>query len=94
MSREHRAEALSVRTILHPRSVAVIGASRRRDSIGNTILRNLIKGGYTGEIYPITPVSYTHLRAHETVLDLVCRLLLENKKTRFINYIDEFFDYT
>ena len=24
------------------------------------------------------PVSYTHLRAHETVLDLVCRLLLEN----------------
>ena len=28
----------------------------------------------------ITPVSYTHLRAHETVLDLVCRLLLEKKK--------------
>ena len=29
----------------------------------------------------IEPVSYTHLRAHETVLDLVCRLLLEKKKT-------------
>ena len=28
-----------------------------------------------------TAVSYTHLRAHETVLDLVCRLLLEKKKT-------------
>ena len=28
------------------------------------------------------PVSYTHLRAHETVLDLVCRLLLEKKKRR------------
>ena len=28
------------------------------------------------------PVSYTHLRAHETVLDLVCRLLLENKRYR------------
>mgnify|MGYP007112000261 CR=1 FL=1 len=26
------------------------------------------------------PVSYTHLRAHETVLDIVCRLLLEKKK--------------
>ena len=25
------------------------------------------------------PVSYTHLRAHETVLDLVCRLLLDKK---------------
>ena len=28
-------------------------------------------------------VSYTHLRAHETVLDLVCRLLLEKKKTPY-----------
>ena len=31
------------------------------------------------------PVSYTHLRAHETVLDLVCRLLLEKKKTHYVN---------
>ena len=30
-------------------------------------------------LYPY-PVSYTHLRAHETVLDLVCRLLLEKKR--------------
>ncbi len=30
-----------------------------------------------------TPVSYTHLRAHETVLDLVCRLLLEKKKKNY-----------
>ena len=29
---------------------------------------------------PVTPVSYTHLRAHETRHDLVCRLLLEKKK--------------
>ncbi len=28
----------------------------------------------------VLAVSYTHLRAHETVLDLVCRLLLEKKK--------------
>ena len=33
-------------------------------------------------------VSYTHLRAHETVLDLVCRLLLEKKKnTRILSNI-------
>ncbi|WP_460379462.1 hypothetical protein, partial [Staphylococcus aureus] len=31
----------------------------------------------------LTPVSYTHLRAHETCADLVCRLLLE--KTSFFN---------
>eukprot|EP00656_Telonema_subtile_P020633 TRINITY_DN2171_c0_g1_i1.p1 TRINITY_DN2171_c0_g1~~TRINITY_DN2171_c0_g1_i1.p1 ORF type:complete len:313 (+),score=101.55 TRINITY_DN2171_c0_g1_i1:131-1069(+) len=33
-------------------------------------------------INSIGPVSYTHLRAHETVLDLVCRLLLEKKKNK------------
>ena len=38
--------------------------------------------GYTdlSREFKINPVSYTHLRAHETVLDLVCRLLLEKKK--------------
>ena len=30
--------------------------------------------------FGIEPVSYTHLRAHETVLDIVCRLLLDKKK--------------
>ena len=35
------------------------------------------------EIKPATgPVSYTHLRAHETRHDLVCRLLLEKKKKK------------
>ena len=34
-----------------------------------------------GEHAGTQAVSYTHLRAHETVLDLVCRLLLEKKKT-------------
>ena len=32
---------------------------------------------------PNHAVSYTHLRAHETVLDLVCRLLLEKKKKKY-----------
>ena len=33
---------------------------------------------------PTDTVSYTHLRAHETVLDIVCRLLLEKKKQTHI----------
>ena len=33
-------------------------------------------------VWGTVAVSYTHLRAHETVLDLVCRLLLEKKKTQ------------
>mgnify|MGYP003380443556 CR=1 FL=1 len=35
-----------------------------------------------GDFPDIVAVSYTHLRAHETVLDLVCRLLLEKKKNK------------
>ena len=38
-----------------------------------------------GEAHRAEPVSYTHLRAHETVLDLVCRLLLEKKQNQCIN---------
>eukprot|EP00657_Telonema_sp_P-1_P010219 TRINITY_DN4532_c0_g1_i1.p1 TRINITY_DN4532_c0_g1~~TRINITY_DN4532_c0_g1_i1.p1 ORF type:complete len:131 (+),score=39.37 TRINITY_DN4532_c0_g1_i1:111-503(+) len=37
---------------------------------------------YTCSSHGAKSVSYTHLRAHETVLDLVCRLLLEKKKTK------------
>src|SRR5428012_21319 len=40
----------------------------------------LVPCGTTGE--SPTPVSYTHLRAHETRHDLVCRLLLEKKKKK------------
>ena len=37
------------------------------------------------------PVSYTHLRAHETVLDLVCRLLLEKKKKQIKHNVKTFY---
>ena len=40
---------------------------------------------YAGDDTKIKSVSYTHLRAHETVLDLVCRLLLEKKKNKRIS---------
>jgi acetyltransferase len=41
--------------IFAPRNVAVIGASIRADSVGNTVVRNLINGGFAGTIYPINP---------------------------------------
>ena len=43
--------------------------------------RDLIHGSDFSDYF--TAVSYTHLRAHETVLDLVCRLLLEKKKKTY-----------
>ena len=39
-----------------------------------------VGGGDAVPAQRVQAVSYTHLRAHETVLDLVCRLLLEKKK--------------
>lgn len=53
LSREHRAESLSMRTILFPERVAIIGASRREESIGALVMRNILAAGYQGELYPI-----------------------------------------
>jgi acetyl coenzyme A synthetase (ADP forming)-like protein len=41
--------------LMNPRSVAVIGASDQAGKIGNSVMKNLINGGYEGEIYPINP---------------------------------------
>src|SRR5271170_5220518 len=41
--------------IMKPRAVAVIGASAENGKIGNSVMKNLINGGYKGEIYPIHP---------------------------------------
>lgn len=53
--RERRAAARSLRAILAPASIAVIGASREPNTIGRAILDNLIRDGYRGAIYPINP---------------------------------------
>jgi len=41
--------------IFQPKSIAVVGASNKRGSVGNAIMRNLIHGGFQGAIYPINP---------------------------------------
>src|SRR5450756_1737501 len=47
---------------------------------GTIIPFSIVNGAKPGPV--LTPVSYTHLRAHETRHDLVCRLLLEKKKKK------------
>ena len=46
--------------LLTPRSIAQVGASRKRNSVGNDTLRNLLSGGYRGALYPVNP-SYREL---------------------------------
>ena len=53
--RERRADTASLRRVLAPESVAVIGASRHRGTVGRTILDNIRTGGYAGRLYVVNP---------------------------------------
>ncbi len=53
--RDQVAAAAAVRRFFAPRSVAVIGASRRAGSVGAEIFRNLIAAGFNGPVYPVNP---------------------------------------
>ena len=58
-SRESRADVASLRPLLRPRSVAVVGASRRRGTVGRAILHNIVTGGFTGPVYAVNPHART-----------------------------------
>ncbi|MGA8016913.1 MAG: GNAT family N-acetyltransferase [Candidatus Dormiibacterota bacterium] len=51
--RDRLASVAAVRSVLEPRSVAVIGAGRTPGGIGHQILRNLIQGPFNGRVYPV-----------------------------------------
>jgi acyl-CoA synthetase (NDP forming)/GNAT superfamily N-acetyltransferase len=53
--REGHAEVASLRHVLAPESVVVIGASRRRGTVGRAILDNIRAGGYAGRLYTVNP---------------------------------------
>lgn len=44
-----------LKALFEPKQVAVVGASRRPEAVGYAVLNNLLKGGYTGKIYPVNP---------------------------------------
>ncbi|WP_017539071.1 acetate--CoA ligase family protein [Nocardiopsis halophila] len=41
--------------MFRPRSIAVVGASNEAGKIGNSVMRNIVDGGYAGEVYPVNP---------------------------------------
>ena len=71
---------------IHENSTKQKQAILKLDENAKNEIWNLIYSSLINDFKPLAnysvfePVSYTHLRAHETVLDLVCRLLLEKKK--------------
>ncbi|MCQ4084806.1 GNAT family N-acetyltransferase [Streptomyces sp. RB6PN25] len=53
--RESLADIESLRPLLRPVSVVVVGASRRPGTVGRSILHNIISGGYSGRVYAVNP---------------------------------------
>ena len=62
--RESRSDVASLRHLLQPESVAVVGASRRPGTVGRAILHNIMKCGFGGSVYAVNPHA-THTRTME-----------------------------
>ncbi|HEV7979755.1 GNAT family N-acetyltransferase [Amycolatopsis sp.] len=71
-SREQAAEGRSVHNLLHPRSVAVIGASTDPTKVGYVALTNLLSADFAGPVYPVNPEhrSVRGVRAYPSVMDI------------------------
>jgi acetate---CoA ligase (ADP-forming) len=70
--RDAVAAAAAVAHVLRPRSVAVVGASARDGSVGGAILRNVLAGGFTGEVHAVSTRGgrLEGLAVHRSVRDL------------------------
>ncbi len=62
-SRESQADVASLRPLLQPRSVVVVGPSRHRHAVGRAILHNILTYGFTGPVFAVNP----HAEAMEGV---------------------------
>ncbi|HET9782163.1 MAG TPA: GNAT family N-acetyltransferase [Candidatus Dormibacteraeota bacterium] len=70
--RDRLASVAAVTHVLAPQSLAVIGASHKRGTIGAELLRNIVAGGFHGAVYPVNPTAteIEGIRAYPSVLDI------------------------
>ncbi len=70
--RDHIAVTASLRPFFEPRSVAVVGASRRRGSIGGELFRNVLEADFVGAAYPVNRdgAAVAGVRAYPTIADV------------------------
>ena len=71
-AREQIAAMNAVRGMLAPRSVAVVGAGRKRRTIGGEVFHNLMDGGFNGPVYPVNPSAdvVQSVSAYKSILDI------------------------
>jgi acetyl coenzyme A synthetase (ADP forming)-like protein len=67
--RDSIASVNALKLFFEPRAVAVIGASRQRDTIGGEIFHNLLSYGFNGQVYPVNPAAdeIENVRAYPSV---------------------------
>jgi acetyl coenzyme A synthetase (ADP forming)-like protein len=70
--RDHTAVTASLRPFFEPRSVAVLGASRRRGSIGGELFRNILRADFAGAAYPVNRegVPVAGVRGYRSIAEL------------------------
>ncbi|WP_261567988.1 bifunctional acetate--CoA ligase family protein/GNAT family N-acetyltransferase [Frankia gtarii] len=68
-SPDHPDGSRSIDRLLHPRSVAVIGASREPATVGHEVFRRLLRSGFTGAVYPVNAAA-THVASVYAYRDL------------------------
>lgn len=70
--RDQIAAVNAVRSMLQPRSIAVIGASRSRGTIGGEVFHNLMDGDFNGPVYPVNPKAdvVQSVHAYKSILDI------------------------
>ncbi len=70
--RDHVAVAASLTPFFKPKTVAVVGASTRRGSIGGELFRNILDSNFDGIAYPVNPkaVSVAGVRAYPSIADI------------------------
>lgn len=61
-----------IRYLFEPRSIAVIGASQDKKKIGYAVLHNILRGGYKGKVFPVSPKGgeMEGLKVYASVLDI------------------------
>ena len=71
-AREQVAAMNAVRGMLAPRSIAVIGAGRKRKTIGGEVFHNLMDGSFNGPVYPVNPGAEVvqSVSAYKSILDI------------------------
>jgi acetyl coenzyme A synthetase (ADP forming)-like protein len=70
--RDHDAVVSSLRPFFEPETVAILGASPRPGSIGETVCRNIVEGGFDGRVYPVnrSGESVSGLTAYQAVEEI------------------------